>query len=142
MPLTVREAKHHLNNQLKHKWQLEWNESKQSEMKTIQPTVSLHMNEWNFPRWQEIKIHRLRLGTFHNLNSYYLKIGKHPDGFCETCHCYDSVKHFLISCKKYNYCRSNLQNALNYTTEQMTLNNLFKHKNNIIHILKFIRNAI
>ena len=139
LPQTISEAKHLLNNNVKQLWQSEWNETKDSTLKIIQPIVSLHIKPWDVPHWQEIWFHRLRLGMLHNLNSYKHKIGKHPNGLCDICKSYDNVSHFLIFCTKYNESRSKLQRALKYTQEQMTVKNLLTSKTNFAHILQFIR---
>ena len=141
LPLTVTETKHILKNDLRQVWQLEWNKSKDSVLKDVEPIVSFLKKLWNLPRWQEIIVYRLRLGAVRDLKSYKYKIGKHPDGLCDVCLKYDDVRHFLISCKKYKESRLKLQNTLNYTNNQMTLKNILKEKFNIIHIIQFVKES-
>ena len=120
LPLTITETKHQLKNHLRQKWQLYWNESKDSIHKLIKPAVYFHINSWNLPCWQEIVIHRLRMDTCNSLNCFYYKIGKHPDGICEICHTYDNINHFFTSCKKICQQQKKLK-SLKFNNNQMTL---------------------
>ena len=56
-------------------------------------------------------------------------------------HKYDDIKHFLFSCAKYNDARIKMQNALNYTDNQMTLKDIFSDKSNITHIIQFMKDS-
>ena len=103
---------------------VEQNKCKQYSIKIIQPIVSFEMNAWNLDRHHETTLHRLRLGICKHSNSYLHKIGKHPDGLCETCNCYDNVKHTLIYCQKYNIQRQELHQKCNKLNIKLNLNNL------------------
>ena len=141
LPLTITEIKHILCKELVQKWQAQWCDTKISSFKVIKPFVSLYDDFCNMPRWQEIIINRLRLGVFSKLKSYQFKIGKVPDGLCDKCKVYDDVSHFLLDCDKYKEFRNNFRDRLQYTTNQMTLKNIFKDKSNLIHVISFIQDC-
>ena len=140
IPLLDSEIKHILKEQIKEKWD-----------KTIPKTnlandmkyeASFSFSKWGMKRSQEVILHRLRLGTCKGLNNFLHKIGKHPNGLCETCICTDDVKHFLLNCRKYNSQRNILMKSLDISNNiQLTPQQLLGPKQNSYHIIKYVHNC-
>ena len=120
IPLSDTEIKHILKFKLEKKRQKLWKETKSSNLKMIQQ-AKLHFNSWDLPRWKEVILHRLRLGVCRNLKSFLHKMGKHPDGICDTCNnSYDNVNRLLFNCKKYQQNRDTLQKTWDIQTHKWT----------------------
>ena len=80
--------------------------------------------------------------TVYTVNYVHIKSHNHHFyGLCDECNVYDNVTHFLLDCVKYKDSRSIFQNRLKYTTNQMTLKNIFKDKSNLTHIISFIQDC-
>jgi hypothetical protein len=128
--LNKSECKSIFKKQLKKDWQEEWSKYKSADiLKVLCFEVKLFMPNWKVPRDWEIQFHRLRLGKSRFLNSYLFFVGKHQNGKCESCLCPDTVKHFLIDCRKYRDQRKSLkENLQKIGIRQVTIESLLGGK--------------
>ena len=92
-------------------------------------------------RYQEIILHRIRIGICKNLNNFrYNIIGKHPHGLCDTCTVPDNISHFLLTCPNYNTQRRTLMENLKLP-QTVTITQLLGEKENYYEIIKYIQNC-
>jgi ribonuclease HI len=90
------------------KWQMEYDNTYRGHFyKSICPTVNTDIKYSDLSRITEVQISRFRLGVV-NTNHRLFVMGKHPNGFCDTCQTKDSIEHLLLECKKENI-SNNLQ---------------------------------
>ena len=73
------------------KWQLEYDNTYRGHFyKSICPTVNTDIKYSDLSRITEVQISRFRLGVV-NTNHRLFVMGKHPNGFCDTCQTKDST---------------------------------------------------
>ena len=114
-----------INTYIINKWQLEYDkDEKGNHYKSICPTVSTN-NKFTDPcRKKEAQIGRLRLGVSLT-NQRLHKLGKHPNGLCDTCLVPDTIDHLLLHCKRQNI-SSLLQNQCNIYKYEFNLKTLLE----------------
>jgi len=82
------------------KWQLEWSNSKTSNVYiTFENKVNKNIKHVESSRQNQTLITRLRLGAC-GLNSHLFKIGCHLTGLCMDCNVPETVEHYIINCPK------------------------------------------
>lgn len=111
VPIHISEIKSYYKKLMVSEWQNQWSTST-ANLRDVQPTVSLHMNNWQVNREMEVQFHQLRMGTCYFLNNYSFKMNKHQDGLCQVCRRKDDVKHFLLECTRFTTLRKSLFNSI------------------------------
>ena len=93
-------------------WQDRWSsETKGCFYAKLVPEVSLKTKFSNKYRQKEKAITRLRFG--HSLlNGSLKRLGKHPDGLCNTCGVEETVENFVMDCIDYQHLQFTLVNKL------------------------------
>ena len=82
-------------------WQKQWErEKKGRHYFSIQGSVNKGPQYVGAERRQAVTMTRLRLGHC-GLAWDLAKMGKHPDGLCDTCHEEQTVKHVLMECTRF-----------------------------------------
>jgi ribonuclease HI len=98
-------------------WQQDWDKARDEiVLKQIKPNVNFRMVSWDINRADEVVFRRLRLGLGKSLSSFQELINKHPDGLCNICLVKDTVKHFLLECKKFDAQRADLKEKVSEKT--------------------------
>jgi len=101
-------------------------DSKGRQYKSICPKVSTNIKYSDPCRKKEVHIGRPRLGVSLTNHSLF-KIGKHPNGLCDTCQVQDTIQHLLLECERDNIA-SLLKDQCNIYKSEFNLNTLLKQE--------------
>ncbi len=108
--LSITEGKSLVWKRIRQKCQQQWdNEIKGRHLYMIQNMIGIESKKGN--KKEQVIINRLRIGHC-KLNKTLHVMGKHPTGLCDECQEEETIKHILISCKKYIQERQEFKNQL------------------------------
>ena len=85
-------------------WQSSWSLEAENKLHAIEPTVNI-TKSYRLPRYDEIIIHRLRIGHTFLARGHLLKRDSPPQ--CDACQTQLTVEHVLLHCPTWNAIRAN-----------------------------------
>lgn len=119
------EVKSIIKEEMRKKWQEEWNmETKARMYYNIQKKVG-GMRENNRNKKEEDIISRMRFGHT-GLNSTLKIIGKHENGMCEVCNISETIEHVIINCDGYKEERLRLKERLSKEKIRFEMNEILQ----------------
>ena len=94
---------------IKSSWQAEWNRNDNQKLFEIMPEIK-EFNVNSLSRKDQVIIHRLRIG--HTRLTHSFRMENRPDApVCDCCNETLTVKHFMLTCQKYNLSRTHFFRA-------------------------------
>jgi kelch-like protein 2/3 len=110
-------------------WQTQWDQVPFNKLQSIKNTIGDTKLTGIARRWDEVVLHRARIGHTHLTHCYLLKAEDQPQ--CSSCHCALTVQYILIACPHLNDTRHKYFNF-------GSLKELFSNVSGFI-ILNFLR---